>query len=118
MYRVRRGTKRWRKKWPLRKWFPPVLDERFCPKCRLPHQDGPMPKPLAVFTSGQMGACIYPSGGWKRNQLSIKFGRWKVVGTEFQLTGYVFADELKDLAQVTVQVRRYIRQRGDRPPRR
>ena len=77
-----------------------------------------MPKPLTNFVSGQMGACIYPSGGWKRNQLAVKFGRWKAVGDGFQLTGYVQADELKDLAQVIVQAHRYIRQRGYRPPRR
>jgi hypothetical protein len=77
-----------------------------------------MPKPVTDFISGQMGACIYSSGGWNRNQLAIKFGRWKAVGTGFQLTGYVLADELKDLAQVIVQAHRYIEQQGKKPRRR
>lgn len=118
MYRVRYGRNRWRTKWPLRKWFPPVADERFCKKCGLPFQNGPQPKPVATFASGNVGAFVYPAGGWKRDQLVIQFGRWKSVGREFQLSGYVLEDDLKDLGKVTVQAHRYIARRRKKSRRR
>ncbi len=108
MYRVNHARKRWRKKWPMRKWFPPVLDERHCKKCRLPFQNGPQPRVLQQFASGNVGGFLYPAGGWKRNQFALQVGRWKTIGKEFQLSGYISEDDLRDVAEVAAQAHRFI----------
>ena len=117
MYRVRYGRKRWRTKWPLRKWFPPVVDERLCKKCGLPHQDGPPPKHQNSFAFGQMGGYAYPSGGSKRRELAFEFGRVKQFGNNFKLLHFVPEDDLDDLLEVVTQARAYRDLKGKRKAR-
>ena len=118
MYRVRYGRKRWRTKWPLRKWFPPRVDERFCRKCGLPHQDGPHPEPEESFATGHAGGYAYPSGGWKRGQLAFKFGRFKPFGDNLKLSQYVLEDDLDDLLEVVTQALAYRDLKGKKKTRR
>jgi len=95
----------------MRKWFPPVIDERNCKKCRLPFQNGPQPESLKQFASGNVGGLLFPAGGWKRGQFAIQIGRWKSVGKEFQLSGFISEDDLKDVARVAAQAHKYIARR-------
>lgn len=118
MYRVRRNRKFWRTKWPLRKWLPPKLDERFCKKCHLLHQDGPPPKPQETFSFGHAGAYAYPSGSFKRGQLAFEFGRFKAFGDNLKLTHFVLDEDLDDLLEVVTHARAYRDQKGRRKPQR
>jgi hypothetical protein len=118
MYRVRQNRKVWRTKWPLRKLFPPKVDERFCKKCRLPHQDGPQPKPVTTLVTGHAGAYAYPSGGWKRGQLVFEFGRFKAFGDSLKLSHFVLEDDLDDLLELVTHARAYRDQKGKKKPQR
>ena len=105
MYRIRHGKKRWRTNWPWRWLYPLKLDERFCRKCGLPYHNGPLPKEIQRFDVGNVGALIFPAGGWKKgNRYSIRFGRWKQGSRDFSFSEYIPCDELDELRQVLDQV--------------
>ena len=108
MYRVRYGRKRWRTRWPWKWLFPLTVDERFCPECRLPYQNGPHPKEKKQFTSGEVAAIVYPAGGWKRGDYCVRFGRWRSHGRDYFLSQYFSEEDLDDLAKVTVQAHGYV----------
>lgn len=106
MYRVRRKGG-WRKRWPFKKWIKPKLDERFCPECELPYQNGPLPRETAQFCSGNVAAVLLPEGGWRKGT-AIRLGRWKPSAGRFFLSEFIPAKELSDLETVIAQVREYL----------
>ncbi len=108
MYRVRYGWKRWRNRWPWKWLFPPTVDERYCPKCRLPYQDGPQPKERKQFISGNVAGLVYPAGNWGQRKYAVKFGRWKASSRQFYLSEYFSADDFDDLNRVAAQAHAYI----------
>lgn len=108
MYRVYRGRKRWRTRWPWSRLFPLQLDERFCRHCRQPYHNGPMPKEVKQFSSGSVGALIYPAGSWSRRALSVKFGRWKAGSRELFLSDFISAEDLPDLLKVAALAREFV----------
>ena len=112
MYRVRRNGNLWRTRWPFRIWWPPRIDERFCPKCTLPFVNGPEPEQVRQFLSGNVAAILYPSGDWKRERFVIRLGRWKPGSGRFYLSEFVPDEELDDLDEVIVQVREYFAARA------
>lgn len=115
MYRVRNRRNFWRTRWPWKKFFPPKVDERFCEKCGLNYQHGPMPKPVKEFISGNVTALVFPAGTWRGRELTVAFGRWKAPTRQFYLSQYFTHEELKDLAAVMVQTHRYLKTNKERP---
>ncbi len=108
MYRVNRNRKKWRRKWPLKKHFRAGVDERYCEKCHLPFQDGPLPDPVARFASGNVGALVFPAASFRR-ELVVSFGRWKAhVRDGFRLSPFVTLEELDDMEQVIRQAREHM----------
>jgi len=108
MYRVRRKGKPWRTRWPFKKWWPKKVDERFCPECSLPYVNGPLPKEIAQFHSGNVAAILFPAGDWKRERFVVTIGRWKPSSGRFYLSEFVPDEELDDVEEVTTQVREYL----------
>jgi hypothetical protein len=62
MYRIQRQRRRWRNRWPFRKWLPAKLDERFCRVCWLPYLNGPLPNEIKQFFAGNVAALLFPAG--------------------------------------------------------
>ena len=112
MYRVHKGRKTWRKRWPWRKLFPLKVDERFCRECSLPYHNGPMPEVVKQFIAGNVAALIYPAGNWGRAGFVVKFGRWKAPTHQFYLSEYLPAEDMRDLVKVAAQVHRYVEVRN------
>ena len=108
MYRVRYGRKKWRTRWPWTRLFPLRVDDRFCPKCGLPYHNGPLPKEVTQFTEGNVGACIYPSGTFRRRSFAVKFGRWRSGSRELYLSDFIDAEELDDLFEVAALARDFV----------
>jgi hypothetical protein len=105
MYRVRRGRKEWRTRWPWRWLFPLRLDQRYCKHCGQPYHEGPHPDPVQGYRHGNVGAQIFPGGGYRSSSpYAIRFGRWKQVTRGFFLSEYVPSDELDDLKKVFLDV--------------
>jgi hypothetical protein len=109
MYRVKNRRNVWRTRWPWKKFFPPKVDERFCEKCGLIYQYGPMPKPVREFMAGNVTALVFPAGSWRKRELTITFGRWKAPTRQFYLSHYFTHDELRELMAVAVQTDRYLK---------
>lgn len=108
MYRVVNRRKGRRSIWPLKKAKPRV-DERYCEKCGQLYQDGPMPKEIANFVSGSVGALVYPAGSWRQKDLTVILGRWKAQTRQFYLSQYFAPDELRDVAEVLRQAHVYLK---------
>ena len=83
MYRVRYGRKTWRTRWPWSWLYPLTIDERFCRKCGLPYHNGPLPKEVTQFISGNVAAFIFPAGNWNGRAYVARFGRWKSQARDF-----------------------------------
>lgn len=109
MYRIRNRRSYFRTKWPWKKFFPPRVDERFCEKCGLIYQNGPMPREVDFCTSGSVEATVFPSGTWKRNELTVTFGRCRASGRQLYLSQFFTVEELDDLLHAAVQARRYLK---------
>ena len=118
MYRVRRNGKTWRTRWPVRKWWPKKVDERFCRECGLPFVQGPLPKEIRQFYSGNVAAFLFPSGDWKRERAVVRTGRWKPGSGRFYLSEFVPQDELDDLERVIAQAREYLDELASTKPSR
>ncbi len=115
MYRVRNGGKAWRKRWPWSRMFPlRKVDERFCRECRLPYHNGPLPKEVKQFTSGNVSALIYPAGNWGHAAFCVKFGRWKSRADDPYLSPYLALEDIRDLAKVATQAHRYMDARSNK----
>ena len=103
MYRVRRSRKKpWRKRWPLKKLWPQKVDQRFCQECGLPFLNGPLPKEIRHFQSGNVATLLLPSGDWRRRRFVVTIGRWKSSSGRFYLSEFVPDEELDDLARVVL----------------
>ncbi len=107
MYRVRYGRNSWRNRWPWKRLFPPKVDERFCPKCGLPYQNGPQPKELACIPRGSVQALVYPAGGWKRDEIVVRFGKCKAIGSDIRYSEYYLVGDLDDLVETATLARKY-----------
>ena len=114
MYRVRRNKNLWRTRWPFRIWWPPKMDERFCSQCSLPYINGPQPQEIEQFCAGNVAAILFPSGDWKRERCSIRFGRWRPSAGKWFFSEFIPDEEFDDLEQVIVQVRDYFAERAVR----
>ena len=108
MYRVRRKGKPWRTRWPLKKWWPQKVDERFCRECDLPYVNGPLPKEILQFHSNDVSALLFPAGSWRRGQFVVKIGRWKPGSGRIYLSEFVPSEELDDVANAVAQAREYV----------
>ena len=108
MYRVRNQWNRWRNRWPWKRLFPPTVDERFCPKCGLPFQNGPQPKETKQFISGSVAALVLPTGNWGRGKYAVRFGKWKAHSRQLYFSDYFSTDDLDDLNWVAAQAHEYI----------
>ena len=83
--------------------------KRYCEKCRLPYQNGPLPDPEAKFAAGNCGAVVFPAGSYRRNELVASFGRWKAhIQDGFRLSPYVTLDELDDVDGLVRQAREHM----------
>ncbi len=108
MYRVRRKGKPWRTRWPLNKWWPQKVDERFCRECSLPYINGPHPKEVRQFFSNNVAALLFAFDATTGRARFVPGGLWKPGSGRFYLSEYVPADELEDAETVIAQVREYI----------
>jgi hypothetical protein len=108
MYRVRRRGKPWRTRWPLNKWWPQRVDQRFCRECNMPYVNGPLPKEIAQFHSRDVSALLFPAGSWRRGQCSVRLGRWKPSSGRLYLSEFVPCEELDDVENALAQVREYL----------
>ena len=104
MYRIRRDPRHWRNRWPWSWLIQPKVNERFCPKCGLPFQDGSMPKVIDRFQVGSIGAEVFPAGTFRQKDIVVHFGRWKASSGKFFLSEFVPIDEVADLLAVVQQV--------------
>ena len=118
MYRVRRNGKTWRTKWPWKKCWPKRVDERFCRECSLPYINGPLPKEVAQFFSGNVAAFLFPAGDWRRKRFVVRIGRWKPNSGRFYLSEFVPDEELDDVEVVIAQVREYLDKLAEERPAR
>lgn len=100
MYRSRNQKKRWRRKWPWKVLFPLRVDERFCSECQMPYHEGPLPKEARRFDVRNVAAFVFPSGGFRRNELVIRVGRWRAGGKQFYSSEFVPFDDIDDLLAV------------------
>lgn len=100
IYRSRNQRKRWRLKWPWRVLFPLRVDERFCSECRLPFQEGPLPKEAHRFDVSNVTAFLFPAGSWRKEDYVIRVGRWKAGGKQFYASEFIPAAEIDDLLTV------------------
>lgn len=100
MYRSRNQQKRWRLKWPWRVLFPLRVDERFCPECRLPFHEGPLPKETRRFDVRNVAVFVLPAGSWRKDDYVIRVGRWKAGGKQFYASEFIPAADLDDLLAV------------------
>ena len=110
MNRIRHHRKRWRIRWPWRWLFPLPVDERFCPECRFPFHEGPLPREVAHFDSGSICAVVYPSGGFRRNEYVVKFGRWRTSGRSLYHSEFIPAQDLDDLIRVFSQLEVWLKE--------
>lgn len=104
MYRVRRNFG-WKTRWPWKLFFFPKVNERFCPKCSMPFQDGTMPAPLDKFDKGNIAGCVYPSGGYRKNEVVIRVGRLRAGRDSFYLSEFIPLEDLNDLIDVASTLR-------------
>ena len=104
MYRVRRNFG-WKTQWPWRLFFLPKVNERFCPKCSMPFQDGAMPAPLDTFDKGNIAGRVYPSGGYRKNEVVIRVGRLRAGRDSFYLSEFIPLEDLNDLIDVASTLR-------------
>jgi hypothetical protein len=100
MYRSKKYRKRWRLKWPWRALFPLRLDERFCPECRMPFHDGPLPDEIARFHVDNVVAFVFPGGGWRQNEVCIRVGRWRASGKQFYSSEFIPLADIDNLLAV------------------
>ena len=100
MYRSHNQQKRWRRKWPWKVLFPLRVDERFCPECRLPFHEGPLPKEAQRFDVRNVAAFVFPAGSWRKDEYVIRVGRWKAGGKQFYSSEFIPASDLDDLLAV------------------
>lgn len=108
MYRVRRGRKEWRTRWPWRWLFPLKLDQRYCRHCGQSYHEGPHPEAVRGFRQGNVGALVFPGGGYRSNSpYAVRLGRWKQVTRSFLFSEYIPSDELDDLKKVFAEVVAY-----------
>ncbi|MDA1013848.1 MAG: hypothetical protein O3A00_05265 [Planctomycetota bacterium] len=114
MYLKGLRQKRVSKQWLGKKLFPPKVDERLCKKCGLPYQNGPLPKHVKDFISGNVCALVYPGSGW--NRMTVKVGRWRADG-RFYLSENFPPEELKDLVKAVAAAHRYIQTENARKQR-
>lgn len=105
MYRVRRNFDHWKSRWPWRWFFLIQVNERFCRKCGMPFQDGPMPKELASFTVGDIGVLIYPAGGFRKREYVVRLGRWKASSGRFYMSEFIPTENLNDLSKAIEKLR-------------
>lgn len=97
MYRSRNYRSRWKSSWLWKKLFPPKVDERFCPKCRMPFHEGPFPKELDCFLAENVAVLLYPAGSWRKGEYVVRVGRWKTGSRQFYCSEFIPATELDQL---------------------
>jgi hypothetical protein len=85
-----------------------MVNEKFCRKCGMPFQEGPMPKAIDRFQEGNIGAEVYPAGNFRQREVVVQFGRWKAVSGKFYLSELVPIDEIADLLAVVQQVQQVL----------
>jgi hypothetical protein len=100
MYRSRNQRKRWRLKWPWKVLFPLRVDERFCPECRMPFHEGPLPKEAQRFDVNSVAVFVFPAGGWKSNELTMRVGRWRASGKQLYSSEFIPLADIDDLLAV------------------
>ena len=100
MYRSRNQRKRWMLKWPWKHFFPLRVDERFCPECKLPFHEGPLPKELACCSVDNIAAFIFPAGGFRRGEYVVRVGRWKTGGKQFYCSEFIPASDIDNVLAV------------------
>lgn len=100
MYRSRNQRKRWRTKWPWKSIFPLRVDERYCPECKMPYHEGPLPKEVTRYFVGNVVAFVLPGGAFRRNEYVIRIGRWKSGGKQFYCSEFIPASEMDDVLAV------------------
>jgi hypothetical protein len=100
MYRSRKQQKRWRRKWPWKQLFPLRLDERFCPECKMPYHEGPLPQEVVRCNRGNATAFVFPAGSFRRDEYAIRIGRWKPGGKQFYASEFIPAAEIDDVLAV------------------
>jgi hypothetical protein len=86
-------------------FFLPKVNERFCPKCSMPFQDGAMPAPLDTFDKGNIAGRVYPSGGYRKNEVVIRVGRLRAGRDSFYLSEFIPLEDLNDLIDVASTLR-------------
>lgn len=100
MYRSRNNRKRWRLKWPWKVLFPLRVDERFCPECRMPFHEGPLPKEAKRFDVNSVALFVFPAGSWRKDDYVIRVGRWKATGRQMYSSEFIPFADIDDLAAV------------------
>jgi hypothetical protein len=108
MYRSRNQQKRWQRKRPWKYFISPRVDERFCPECRMPYHEGPLPKEVAQFNSDSVTVFIFPAGGWRKGEYVIRLGRWKAGRKQLFASEFIPDQEIPQLLEVVELARKEI----------
>jgi len=108
MYRVRRNFNHWQTRWPWRLFFFPQVNERFCRKCGMPFQDGPMPKEIRRIDQGNIACLVFPAGGYRKKEVVVRFGRWRAGQGKFYLSEFIPTEDLNDLFTVVSTMRAHL----------
>ncbi len=67
-----------------------------------------MPEPIKQFNEHDVGAQIFPAGGYRRGALSLCVGRWKPTRKGKELGTFIPVDEIGDLEEVMKHVTEYL----------
>lgn len=100
MYRSRNQRKRWRMKWPWNRLFPLRVDERFCPQCRMPFHEGPLPQEVDRCFVDNVAAFVFPAGSFRRGEYVVRVGRWRAGGKQFYCSEFIPAGDIDNVLAV------------------
>ena len=64
-----------------------------------------MPKEVRQLLVGNLGALVYPAGGFHRREFVVRFGRWKPSNGRFYCSEFIPEQELNDLQLIVQQAR-------------
>lgn len=100
MQRVRRGSFGWKQRWPWRLLFHAAINERVCPRCGLPYQDGALPEPEYLVEKGSLALCRYPAGSFRPKERVLRFVRWRSGSYRLYMSEFIPMEEFDCLREI------------------